>query len=109
MLNFINNVIFEGEVSKEPENKTTAKGVNVCNFTVVNKEYFQKEGEEKSHSTFVECEAWGNLASFCVKELKQGKEVRIFGRLKTSFWKAPDGHSRSKLLIQVINVDLGGE
>ena len=62
----INRVILVGRITKEPELRTTASGINVLSFTLAfdNK---NKNADGTRGSSFINCTAWRNNADIIAK------------------------------------------
>ena len=92
-MNNLNEVIIEGNLTKDPEIKWLKENeIAVCSFTVaVNKRYKDKEQDKWIEETsYFRVESWSGLASMCFKYLKKGMLIRVVGELKQSLWKEPE-------------------
>lgn len=104
MANNINRVTASGNLTGDPELRTTKNNSNVVRFSIAsNKKY--KETEEVS---YFEVQAWGKLAEIVNKYCQKGKMVFVDGRLKQERWKDQNGQNRSKVIIIAENVQLVG-
>lgn len=114
MANF-NKVILLGNLTRDPELRTTPKGTSVCQFGMaVNRVFRSGEGgETQEETTFVDLEAWGRQAEVISKYVTKGNQLFIEGRLKFDSWESKEGEKRSKLKVVVENMQLmsnrGGE
>ena len=62
----MNKAILVGRLTKDPELKTTAGGVNVCSFTIaVNRRF--KNAEGNYDADFINCVAWRQQAELLAK------------------------------------------
>ena len=58
-----NKVILMGNVTRDPELKTTAKGTSIAKLGLaISRKWSTESGEKKEETTFVDCEAWGKQA-----------------------------------------------
>ena len=56
-------VIIVGNITRDPELRSTPSGTQVCGFSVaVNRNYRDGSGEQKENVSFFDCSAWGKLA-----------------------------------------------
>ena len=79
-----------GRLTKTPELKTTASGVNVCSFTLaVNRRFKNTEGNYDAD--FINCVAWRNHAEFLCKYFGKGDMVGIVGTIQTRNYEKEDG------------------
>ena len=84
----INKVIIIGNLTRDPEMRTTPSGQNVTTFGVAtNRQWVTREGDKKNSAEFHECVAWAKLAEICNQYLKKGALVYIEGYLKTRSWE----------------------
>lgn len=98
MSNF-NKVFLMGNLTRDPETRSTNKGTAVTRFTLaVNRRYTTEAGEAKEEVTFVDIDAWGKMAEAIAKYGKRGKPMHIEGRLKLEQWDdKATGQKRSRM------------
>ena len=87
-----NKVILIGNMTADPELKTTASGVSVCSFSIGVNRRFAKEGEQ--NVDFINIVAWRNTAEFVNKYFKKGKPILVCGQLQTRTWNDNEGNKR---------------
>lgn len=93
----INKVIIIGNLTRDPEMRTTPSGQNVTTFGVAtNRQWTTREGDKKNSAEFHECVAWAKLAEICNTYLKKGALVYVEGYLKTRSWETPEGVKKFK-------------
>lgn len=98
----VNKVILIGNLTRDPELKSTTSGQTICTFGVAtNREWINKSGEKQSLTEFHELAAWGRLGEICHEFLKKGTLVYIEGYLKTRSWEGEDGTKRFRTEIVV--------
>ena len=86
----MNKAILVGRLTKDPELKTTASGVNVCSFTIaVNRRFKNSEGGYDAD--FINCVAWRQQAEFISKYFSKGRMVGICGSIQTRNYDREDG------------------
>ncbi|MDQ8203655.1 single-stranded DNA-binding protein [Pelagicoccus sp. SDUM812003] len=109
MANF-NRVILLGNLTRDPELRTTPRGTAVCQFGMaVNRTYRTSDsGETQEETTFVDLEAWGKQAEIISKYVTKGNPLFVEGRLKFDSWESKEGEKRSKLKVIVENMQLMG-
>ena len=87
---------FIGNLSSEPETRTTPSGVTVCSFTVaVNRRFANSDGERQTD--FFRVNAWRQLGEVCAKHLSKGKKVAVRGELQARLYDAKNGEKRMSL------------
>jgi single-strand DNA-binding protein len=100
----INRVTIIGRLTRDPEMKHTPAGTSVCSFAIANGKTFSQNGEKKEQVSYFDCVAWSKLADVIVEYCKKGHRVAIEGRLVQRRWQDDNGNSRSKVEIQVENM-----
>jgi len=101
----LNRATLIGNLTRDPEVRTTPNGQNVASFSVAtNRRWTGATGEPQEATEFHEIVAWGKLADVAQNILKKGKKVYIEGRLQTRTWDAPDGAKRQRTEIVAENV-----
>jgi len=89
----LNKAMIIGNVTRDPEARTTPNGQNVCSFAVAtNRKWRDKQTQEmQSQAEFHNIVAWARLAETCSTYLKKGSRVYIEGRLQTRSWEDQAG------------------
>lgn len=90
----MNKVFLIGNLTKDPEMRSTQSGVAVCNFSIAVNRRFKKENGEQE-TDFLNVVAWRQLAELCGKYLAKGRKVAVTGSIQTRTYKAQDGSKRS--------------
>lgn len=91
----VNKVILVGNLTRDPEMKTTATGQSITTFGLAtNRQWMTSGSERRSSAEFHECVAWARLAEICKQYLKKGMLVYVEGYLKTRSWDMEDGTKR---------------
>lgn len=99
----INRVFITGNLSRDPELRTTASGSAVLSFCVAVVDYVENKqtGEWEDRPNWVDCTLFGSCAQAISGYLHKGSKVAIDGRLHWSQWER-NGEKRSKLEV-IIN------
>lgn len=102
----INRVCISGNLTRDPELRSTASGMAVMNFGVAVNDRAKnpQTGEWEDRPNFVDCVMFGARAEKLSRYLSKGSKVAIEGKLRFSQWQAQDGSKRSKL--EVVADDL---
>ncbi|MBI5152772.1 single-stranded DNA-binding protein [Candidatus Peregrinibacteria bacterium] len=101
----VNKVFIIGNLTRDPELKTTKSGQPIATFGVAtNREWATKDGQKHTSTEFHEIVAWARLAEICVQLLKKGKLVYLEGYLKTRMILLPDNTKkfRTEVVVQDI-------
>jgi single-strand DNA-binding protein len=76
-----NKVILVGNITADPELKSTNTGLAVCNFTLAVNRRFAKQGEQTVDYINISC--WRTSAEFVGKYAKKGNSLLVCGSLQT--------------------------
>lgn len=99
----MNKLMIIGNLTRDPELRTTQSGLNVCTFTVaVNRR--RRDGQEPE-SDFFRVTAWRQLADICSKFLQKGKKVAVVGQVSVSTFAGSDGATRASLEVTADDVE----
>jgi len=98
-----NKVILLGNLTRDPETRSTGGGQSVTNFSVaVNETWVDKSGEKQERTSFIECEAWGQRGETIAKYFTKGRQILVEGRLRQDSWEDKDtGKNRSTLRVTI--------
>ena len=98
----INQVSITGNLTREPELRSTAGGTVVLSFGIAvnDRRKNQQTGEWEDYPNFVDCTMFGACAEKLQPYLTKGTKVAIEGKLRYSSWER-DGQRRSKLEVIV--------
>ena len=103
----INRVCISGNLTSDPEIRSTAGGTSVMGFGVAVNERRKnaQTGEWEDYPNFVDCTMFGKRAEALERYLSKGSKVAIEGKLRWSQWES-DGGKRSKLEVVVDEIEL---
>jgi len=88
-----NKVILMGNLTADPELKTTTGGISVTSFTIaVGRRFIPKDGE--AQTDFINVVAWRQLAEFICKYFNKGKQILVCGSLQTRNFTDKEGNKR---------------
>lgn len=99
--------IIAGNLTRDPELRSTPNGANVCSFSVaVNRTFKDAGGEQKEDVSFIDCSAWGKLGEMIAQYAKKGSGVLVSGRLSQRSWEDKNGggkRSRTEIVVEDFN------
>ena len=98
----INRVIISGNLTRDPELRSTQSGMDVLSFSVAvnDRRRNPQTNEWEDHPNFVDCTMFGNRARSLSQYLSKGTKVSIEGKLRWEQWER-DGQKRSTLKVIV--------
>lgn len=103
----LNRAMIIGNVTRDPELRTTTTGQNVCSFGIAtNQTWTDAQGAKQQRAEYHNIVAWGKLAEICGQYLAKGRKVYVEGRLQTREWEAQDGAKRNRTEIVADNMIL---
>jgi single-strand DNA-binding protein len=105
MAKSFNQAIVMGNLTRDPELRTTPSGQQVASFAVAtNRTWMDASGERKEAVEYHEIVAWGKLGELAAQYLAKGRKVMVVGRLQTQSWEK-DGVKRSRTEIVATDVN----
>jgi single-strand DNA-binding protein len=108
MARSFNQVTLMGNLTRDPELRTTPNGQSVCSFSLaLNRSYKGQDGEWKEMTDFVDIVAWGPLGERVAQYLTKGRPALVSGRLQSRSWEQ-DGQKRSKVEVVANDVTFLG-
>ena len=102
----INRVVISGNLTRDPDLRSTKSGSPVLNLGVaVNERRKNPQTDEwEDFANFVDCTMFGKRAESVAPYLSKGSKVAIEGKLRYSSWER-DGQKRSKLEVIVDEIE----
>jgi single-strand DNA-binding protein len=98
------HIVVTGNLTEDPELKTTPGGQNVCNPSVAcTPRKFNKQTNEfeDGETLFLRGSCWGAQAERVVDELRKGMRVQVSGQLKARSYTTKDGEKRTVIEIDI--------
>lgn len=103
----LNRAQLIGNVTRDPEVRTTAGGQNVCTFGIAtNQQWTDAQGQKQQRTEFHNIVAWAKLADICKLYLSKGRKVYVEGRLQTREWETQDAQKKRTTEIVAENMIL---
>jgi len=101
----LNKAMIIGNLTRDPEVKTTPTGQTVATFGVAtNFIWTDQQGQKQERVEFHNVVAWRRLAEICGQYLHKGSKVYIEGRLQTRDWVGQDSVKRYRTEIVADNM-----
>ena len=109
MARSFNQVTLMGNLTRDPELRTTPNGQSVCSFSLaLNRSYKAADGSWTEVTDYVDVVAWGPLGERVAQYLSKGRPALVSGRLQSRSWEQ-EGQKRSKVEVVAQDVTfLGG-
>jgi single-strand DNA-binding protein len=91
----INRVILTGNLTRDPELRSTPGGTSVCKLRIaVNTRRKDASGQWGDKPNYFDVTVWGQQGENCATYLQKGRPVAIDGRLEWREWDASDGSGK---------------
>ena len=100
----MNKLTIIGNLTRDPELRTTSAGKDVCTFTVaVNR---RKTGNnQQPEADFFRVSAWDGLAKSCGQFLAKGRKVAVVGSVSVHTFQTQTGETKAQLEVNASDVE----
>lgn len=101
LVNHINSIILEGNMTREAEYRQPKTGFKVARFPIaVNRVYKKRSSNQLVEEvSYFDVEAHDALADECWNNGGKGRGIRCVGHIRQDRWEDKDGKKHSKVLI----------
>ena len=89
----MNRCILIGNLTKDPELRSTPNGVSVCTFSIGVSRRFQNQNGERE-TDFFNIVVWRKQGENAAKYLRKGSQVAIAGQIQTRSYDGKDGTTK---------------
>lgn len=89
----MNKAFLVGNLTKDPDVRTTGSGISVTTFTVAVQRRFKNQDGEQA-ADFIPVVTWRGLADNCGKYLTKGSKVGVAGQIQTRNYDDANGVRR---------------
>ena len=103
----MNKLTIIGNLTRDPELRTTATGVNVCDFTVAVNRRQRRDAQNNGQpeADFFRVTAWRERGELCAKYLAKGRKVCVIGPVSVRTYTGSDGTTRASLEVTADEVE----
>ena len=112
----INRVVLTGNLTRDPELRSTPSGTPVCGLRVAcNTRRKDASGNWVDKPNFFDVTVWGAQGENCANYLSKGRPIALDGRLEWREWEAKDGSGKRQSIdiiadsVQFLGSREGGE
>lgn len=99
----MNKLTIIGNLTGDPELRTTPAGKSVCNFTVAVNRRNKIEGQPEAD--FFRVSAWNQLGENCGKYLAKGRKVAVVGPVSVRSYETQNGKHGASLELMAQEVE----
>jgi single-strand DNA-binding protein len=104
----INRVIITGNLTRDPELRSTPGGTSVCSLRVAVNSRRKEADQWVDKPNYFDVTVWGQQGENCAQYLSKGRPVAVDGRLNWREWEAQDGSKRQSVDIIADSVQFLG-
>ena len=103
----MNRLTIIGNLTRDPEQRTTPSGATVCSFTVAVNRRGRRDGQNNGQpeADFFRVSAWNQLGETCARYLAKGRKVAVVGPVSVHTYQGQDGQTRASLEVMANEVE----
>lgn len=102
----MNKVFLIGNLTRDPEMRSTQSGIPVCSFNIaVNRRRASNAEAGQQEVDFFRITAWRQLGENCSRYLAKGRKVSVVGTVSASAYVGNDGQARANLEVTADEVE----
>lgn len=90
----MNKIMLIGNLTRDPEMRSTPNGVSVCTFSIAIDRRF-KNSDGSKQTDYIPIVAWRQLADLCGRYLAKGRKVGVEGSLQVRSYEDKQGNKRT--------------
>ena len=94
----MNKIILIGNLTKDPETRTTPNGKTVCNFDIA-------VNDRQGNATYFRISAWSQLGESCQKYLSKGKKGSVGGPVSVRAYTDRNGKANANIEVTANEVE----
>jgi single-strand DNA-binding protein len=95
-----NKVILVGNLTRDPELRSTPNGTSICRFSLaVSRQFRNADGSTRDEVLFVEVDSFGKQAETIGRHMAKGRPLLVEGRLRLDQWESQNGEKRSRIMV----------
>ena len=97
----MNQIILIGNLTRDPESRTTHSGHTVCNFDIA----VNSRSGGQDATTYFRISAWDKTGEACQRYLSKGKKVFVSGPMSVRMYQSNSGETRVSVEIAANDVE----
>ena len=103
----MNKLMIIGNLTRDPELRSTSAGIPVCSFTVAvnRRKASNAEAGQQPEADFFRVSAWRQLGELCARYLAKGRKVCVIGSVTVNTFTGSDGIAHSSLEVNADEVE----
>ena len=96
----MNKLTIIGNLTRDPELRSTSEGISVCNFTVA----VNRRKSENHEADYFRVSAWRQLGENCAKFLAKGRKVCVIGPVSVRTYES-NGETKASLEVTADDIE----
>ena len=100
----MNKTFIIGNLTADPETRTTKSGITVCSFTVA-VDRKRSDASANRETDFFRVSAWRQLGDICRQYLSKGRKVSVLGEIHASAYINSQGKAVGRLELNAQDVE----
>ena len=101
----MNKLTIIGNLTRDPESRTTASGSTVCSFTVAVNRRRSSQNSNQPEADFFRVSVWNQQGENCQRYLTKGRKVAVVGPVMVNTYTANDGTTRASMEVTADDVE----
>jgi len=101
----MNKLTIIGNLTRDPELRTTQDGTSVCTFSVAVNRRSRRDSQNQPEADFFRVTAWRQLGENCARFLAKGRKVAVVGPVSVHTFQGNDGTTRASLEVTADDVE----
>ena len=101
----MNKLFIIGNLTRDPELRSTRDGIAVCTFTVAVNRRTKGAQAGQQDADFFRVNAWRELGQLCAQYLAKGRKVAVTGSVSVSTYNGSDGTTRASMDVRADQVE----
>ena len=101
----MNKLTIIGNLTRDPELRTTQDGTSVCTFSVAVNRRSRRDAQNQPEADFFRVTAWRQLGENCARFLAKGRKVAVVGPVSVHTFQGNDGTTRASLEVTADDVE----
>lgn len=103
----MNKVYLIGNLTRDPEKRTTQSGISLCDFSIaVNRRRSSNAQAGQPEADFFRVTAWRQLGDICAQYLHKGSKVCVVGTVTASAYVGKDGLPHASLEVTADDLEM---
>lgn len=97
----MNKLTIIGNLTRDPESRTTKDGKTVCSFTMA----VNRRGSQRKQADYFRVSAFEKLGQNCQQYLAKGQKAAVVGSVSVNTYTGNDGTTRASLEVLASDVE----